>query len=65
MYRLKMKGVHLGCILLPRLFNFCAEYIKPNAGWMKHKLESRWLGELATVSDMQMTPPSWQKLKKN
>ena len=31
-YRLKTgKGVHLGCILLPRLFNFCAEYIMRNA----------------------------------
>ena len=34
-------------------------------GWMKHKLESRLLGELSITSDMQMTPPSWQKAKKN
>ena len=26
-------------------------------GWMKHKLESRLLGEIAITSDMQMTPP--------
>ena len=26
-------------------------------GWMKHKLESRLLGEISTTSDMQMTPP--------
>ena len=32
-------------------------------GWMKHKLESRLLGEISTNSDMQMTPPSWQKVK--
>ena len=25
-------------------------------GWMKHKLESRLLGEIAITSDMQMTP---------
>ena len=31
-------------------------------GWMKHKLESRLPGE---ISDMQMTPPLWQKAKKN
>ena len=24
--------------------------------WMKHKLESRWLGEISITSDMQMTP---------
>ena len=34
-------------------------------GWMKHKLESRLLGELSVTSDMQMTPPLWQKAKKN
>ena len=33
-------------------------------GWMKHKLESR-LGEISITSDMQMTPPVWQKVKKN
>ena len=34
-------------------------------GWMKHKLESRLLGEISTTSDMQMTPPLWQKANKN
>ena len=34
-------------------------------GWMKHKLESRFLGELAITSDMQMSPPLWQKGKSN
>ena len=36
-------------------------------GWMKHKLESRLPGEMSITSDMQMTPPLWQKarLKKN
>ena len=34
-------------------------------GWMKHKLESRLLGKIAITSDMQMTPPLWQKAKKN
>ena len=34
-------------------------------GWMKHKLESRLLGELSITSDMQITPPLWQKAKKN
>ena len=33
--------------------------------WMKHKLESRLLGEISVTSDMQMTPPLWQKAKKN
>ena len=34
-------------------------------GWKKHKLESRLLGEISITSDMQMTPPLWQKVKKN
>ena len=34
-------------------------------GWMKHKLESRLLEEISITSDMQMTPPLWQKAKKN
>ena len=35
------------------------------SGWMKHKLESRLPGEISTTSDMQMTPPLWQKAKRN
>ena len=34
-------------------------------GWMKHKLESRFPGEISINSDMQMTPPLWQKVKMN
>ena len=34
-------------------------------GWMKHKLESRFLGEISITSDKQMTPPLWQIVKKN
>ena len=33
-------------------------------GWMKHKLESRLPGEISKTSDMQMTPPLWQKVKR-
>ena len=32
-------------------------------GWMKHEVDSRLLGETLITSDMQMTPPSWQKAK--
>ena len=34
-------------------------------GWKKHKMESRLPGEISITSDMQMTPPLWQKAKKN
>ena len=32
-------------------------------GWIKHKLESRLPGEISVISDMQMTPHLWQKVK--
>ena len=60
------KGVRQSCILSPCLFNLYAEYImKKTLGWRKHKLESRLPGEISITSDMQMTPPLWQKVKKN
>ena len=59
------KGVRLGCILSPCLINLYAEYIMPKPGWIKHKLESRLPGEISITSDMQMTPPLWQKVKRN
>ena len=34
-------------------------------GWMKQKLESRLPGEIPITSDTQMTPPLWQKAKRN
>ena len=34
-------------------------------GWMKHKLNSVLLVEISVTSDMQMTPPLWQNVKKN
>ena len=34
-------------------------------GWMKQRLKSRLLGEISITSDMQMTPPLWQKVKNN
>ena len=59
------KAVCQGSILSPCLFNLYAEYIMRNADWKKHKLESRLLEEISITSDMQMTPPLWQKVKRN
>ena len=57
------KGVRQGCILTTCLFNLYAEYIMRNAGLDEHKLESGLPGETSITSDMQMTPPLWQKGK--
>ena len=59
------KRVCQGCILSLYLFNLYAEYIMRNARLMKHKLESRLLGEISVTSDMHMTPPLRKKTKKN
>ena len=59
------KGVCQGCIFSPCLFNLYAEYIMRNAGLEETQAESRLLGEISVTSDMQMTPPLWQKVKRN
>ena len=59
------KGVCQGCIWSPCLFKLYTEYIMRNAGLEEAQLESRLLGEISITSDMQMTLPLWQKVKKN
>ena len=60
------KGVLQGCILSPCLFNLYAEYIMRNAGMEEAQAGiKRLLGEISITSDMQMTPPSWQEVKRN
>ena len=59
------KGVRQGCILSPCLFSFYAEYFMRNAGLEEAQAGIKIFGEISITSDMQMTPPLWQKVKKN
>ena len=59
------KGVHQGCIFSPAYLTYIQGTSCKMLGWIKHKLGSRLLGEISITSDMQMTPPLWQKVKKN
>ena len=34
-------------------------------GWMKHKLDPRFPRAISIISNIQMTPPLWQKAKEN
>ena len=56
------KGVRQGCILSPCLFNFYAEYIMRNAGLEEAQAGIKIAGRNI---NMQMTPPLWQKVKRN
>ena len=59
------KGVHQGYILSPCLFNFYAEYIMQNARLDEAQAGIQITGEISITSDIQMTPPLRQKVKRN
>ena len=59
------KGVCQGCIQSPAYLTYMQSTSWEMLDWMKHKLESRLLGEISITSDRQMTPPLWQKVKRN
>ena len=59
------KGVHQGCILTPCLCNLYAEYIMQNAGLDEAQAGIKIAGRNTNTSNTQMTPPLWQKTRKN
>ena len=61
----KLGKEYIKAVYSPCLFNLYEENISKMPDCMKHKLESRLLGEISITSDTQMTPPLWKKMKKN
>ena len=59
------KGVCQGRLLSSCLFNLHAEYIMRNAGLEEAQAGIKIAGRNINTSDMQMTPPLWQKVKRN
>ena len=59
------KGVHQGCILSPCLSNLYAVYIMRNAGLEEAQARIKTVARNINPSDMQMTPPLWQKVKRS
>ena len=59
------QGVCQGCVLSTCYLTYMQSTSRETLGWRKHKLESRVPGEISITPDMQLTPPLWQKVKKN
>ena len=57
------KGIFKAVYFHPVYLTYMQSTLYEMPGWMKHKLESRFAGEIAITSDMQMTPPLWQEVK--
>ena len=58
------KGVCQDSILSPCLFSLCAECIIRNSSLDEAQAGIKMQGEISITSDMHMTPPLWQKLKR-
>ena len=58
------RGVRQSCILSPCLLSLYAEYTMRNDGLDEAQAGTKIAREISITSDMQMTPPLWQKVKR-
>ena len=63
------RPVNTVCLTYMLIYPSYLTYIQSTSckmlAWMRHKLESRLLGEISITSDMEMTPYIWQKVKRS
>ena len=59
----KLEKEHVKAVYCHPAFNAYAEYIVRNAGLNEAQAGIKIAGEISITSDMQMTPPLWQKTK--
>ena len=59
------KGVYQAVYCHPASLTLYSEYIMPNAGPDKAQAGIKTAREISVTSDMQMTPPLWQKVKRS
>ena len=57
------RGVRQSCILSPCLLSLYAEYTMRNDGLDEAQAGTKIAREISITSDMQMTPPLWQKAR--
>ena len=59
------KGICQDCIISCAYLTCMQSTSCEMLGWMTHKLELRFSGEISMTSDTQVTPPSWHKVKRS
>ena len=61
----KLGKEYVKAIYCPPVYLIYAEYIMGNTRLNEAQVGIRLPGEITVTSDMQMTPPLWQKVKRN
>ena len=63
--KLGKEYIYIKAVYCPPYLTSMQSTSSKTLGCVKHKLDSRLPEEISIFSDMQMTPPLWQKVKRN